>query len=115
MKRGDLVTVAVPGDFGKPRPALVVQSDLFADAPTVTLLLLSSTLRDAPRLRIDVAPDAANGLRLPSQVMVDKVVTVRRERIGAALGRLDEETLAAVTRAMALFLGLAETAQGRAS
>lgn len=107
MRRGDFVTVALPGDFGKPRPALVVQSDLFSEAATVTVLLVSSTLQEAPLLRIPVEPDERNGLRQPSQIMVDKIMTVRRDRIGATIGRLDAERLAAVTRSLAVFLGLA--------
>ncbi|WP_411033151.1 type II toxin-antitoxin system PemK/MazF family toxin [Shinella sp. BYT-45] len=110
MKRGDLVTVAVPGDFGKPRPALIIQSDLFSQAATVTVLLISSTLQDAPLLRIPVEPEVANGLQRPSQVMVDKIMTIRRDRIGAAIGRLDAETMASVTRSLAVFLGFAERA-----
>jgi len=106
MKRGDLVTVALSGDFGKPRPALIVQADSFAATATVTVLLLSSDLVDAPLIRLTVEPDAANGLRAPSQIMVDKAMTVRRERIGPAFGRLDPETMVAVNRSLALFLGL---------
>lgn len=105
MKRGDLVSVALPGDFGKPRPALVIQSDLFEQTATVTVLLLSSTLADAPLIRLDVAPSAENGLRKLSQIMVDKAMTVRRERLGEPFGRVDEQTMTAVTRSMALFFG----------
>lgn len=107
MRRGDFVTVAMPGDFGKPRPALVIQSDLFAEAATVTVLLVSSTQQDAPLLRIPVVPDAANGLRKPSQVMVDKIMTVRRDKIGETIGILDAETMVSVTRSLAVFLGFA--------
>lgn len=105
MKRGDLVTVALPGDFGKPRPAVVVQSDLFGETATVTVVLLSSTLVNAPLIRLDVLPTAENGLRRPSQMMVDKIMSVRRERIGDPIGRLEEEEMMALTRSMALFLG----------
>ncbi len=107
MRRGDLVTVAIPGDFGKPRPALVIQSDLFADAATVTVLLVSGTFQDAPLLRIPVEPDAVNGLNKPSQIMIDKAMTIRRDKIGKTIGALDAETMAAVTRSLALFLGFA--------
>lgn len=106
MKRGDLVTVAIAGDFGKPRPALIVQADPFELTATVTLLLISSDLVDAPLIRLTVAPDATNGLRLVSQIMVDKAMTVRRDRIGSALGRLDPEMMITVNRSLALFLGL---------
>ena len=107
MRRGDLVTVALQGDFGKPRPALVIQSDRFDTSATVTLLLLSGTLVDAPLFRIAVAPGEANGLRAPSQIMVDKAMTVRRERIGAVIGRLDDDAMVAVERSLALWFGLA--------
>ena len=107
MTRGDLVTVAMPGDFGKPRPALVIQSDLFAQTGTVTVLLLSGTLVDAPLLRPTVHPDQENGLRETSQVMVDKAMSVKRTRIGPVFGRLDDGSMLAVTRSLALFLGLA--------
>ena len=107
MRRGDLVTVAMPGDFGKPRPALVIQSDQFDETATVTVLLLSATLVDAPLLRPTVQPTAGNGLRKPSQVMVDKAMTIRRDKLGPAFGHLDDEALLSVTRSLAVFLGLA--------
>jgi mRNA interferase MazF len=107
MRRGDLATVAIPGDFGKPRPALVIQSDQFADAATVTVLLLSGTLVEAPLIRVGVEPSPENGLRKRSQVMVDKAMTVKRDKLGEPFGRLDDETMVAVNRALALFLGFA--------
>jgi mRNA interferase MazF len=106
--RGDLVTVAVSGDFGKPRPALIVQADAFADHATVTVLLLSSALIDAPLLRFTVAPDATNGLRVPSQIMIDKAMTVMRVKIRQAFGRLSAEALLEVERRLAVFLGIAK-------
>lgn len=105
MRRGDLVTVAMPGDFGKPRPALVIQSDQFSETATITVLLLSGTLVDAPLIRLDVEPSPENGLRKRSQVMIDKTMSVRRDRIGEPFGRLDDGTMIAVTRLTALFLG----------
>ncbi len=107
MRRGDLVPVAIPGDFGKPRPALVIQSDRFDDTATVTVLLVSGTLVDAPLIRLDVEPSPENGLRKRSQVMVDKAMTVKRDKLGEPFGRLDEGTMVAVTRSLALFLGFA--------
>ena len=106
MKRGELVTVALAGDFGKPRPALIVQADPFEATATVTVLLISSDLVDAPLIRLAVEPDTTNGLRLASQIMVDKAMTVRRDRIGPVFGRLDPEMMIAVNRSLALFLGL---------
>jgi len=107
MKRGDLVTVALSGDFGKPRPALIIQSDSFDATDTVTLVLISGTLIDAPLLRLTVRPDPENGLQKPSQIMIDKAMTVRRDRIGKRFGRLSEDEMLSVTRSIALFLGIA--------
>lgn len=107
MKRGDLVTVAMPGDFGKPRPALVIQSDRFEETGTLTVLLISSMLVAAPLIRVPVRPTPQNGLRKPSQVMIDKAMSIRRERLGAPFGRIDDETMLEVTRSLAVFLGFA--------
>jgi mRNA interferase MazF len=105
--RGDLVTVTAPGDYGKPRPALVVQSDLFDELPSVTLCLITSDLRDTPIFRITVDPSSGNGLQRISQVQVDKLMTVARERIGGVIGRLDDASLLKVNRSLAVFLGIA--------
>jgi mRNA interferase MazF len=85
MKRGDLVTIALQGDFGKPKPALIVQSDLFDEHPSVTILPVTSELRETPLFRIRVAPNAVNGLQKTSDITVDKMQTLPRERIGDAL------------------------------
>ena len=107
MRRGDLVVVAAPGDYGNPRPALVVQSDLFDEHPSVTLCLVTSTLRDTPIFRITVEPSPENGLQRLSQVQVDKTFTIARERIGKVIGRLDDGTMLKVSRSLAVFLGIA--------
>jgi len=107
MRRGDVVTVAVSGDYGKPRPALVIQSDLFEELPSVTLCLVASELRAAPIFRITVDPSPDNGLRSVSQIQVDKVLTVARERIGGTIGRLDDETMLKVNCSLAVFVGIA--------
>ena len=107
MKRGDFVTVALQGDFGKPRPALVVQADQFDAHATATVLLVSSTLIDAPLFRITVQPDEANGLRKPSQIMVDKAMTVRRDKLGTPFGTASDEVMLEVSRCLAVFLGIA--------
>jgi len=107
MRRGDLVTVALQGDLGKPRPALVIQSDLFDTHSSITILPVTSELRDAPLFRIAVNPSELNGLTKPSQVMVDKPQSIAREKVGAVIGRLDDETMLAVNRALAVFLGFA--------
>jgi mRNA interferase MazF len=107
MKRGSVVTIALQGDYGKPRPALVVQSDYFMEHPSVTVLPITSDLRPAPLFRIDVEPDAANGLLKTSQIMVDKAQTVPSEKIGKVIGNLDDATMMAVNRALALWFGFA--------
>ncbi|EIC21259.1 MULTISPECIES: type II toxin-antitoxin system PemK/MazF family toxin [Thiorhodovibrio] len=106
--RGDFVTVAMQGDFGKPRPALVIQADQFSEHGTVTLLPLTSALVDAPLLRITIDPSPENGLQKPSQVMLDKAVTVRRDKIGAVFGRIDANAMVEVDRCLAVFLGIAK-------
>lgn len=105
MRRGDVVTVSLPGDYGKPRPALVIQSDLFDDHPSLTVLPITSYLVDAPLLRIGIGP--GSGLDRASQIQIDKPQTPRRERIGSVIGRADNATLRAVNRALTVFLGLA--------
>ena len=107
-RRGDLVTIALSGDFGKPRPALILQADQFTGTATVTVLLVSSTLVEAPLLRVTVHPNAENGLRRPSQVMVDKAMTVKREKLGQVFGRIDSEALLQIERCLAVFLGIAK-------
>jgi mRNA interferase MazF len=107
VKRGDLITVALQGDFGKPRPALVVQSDKFNDAhATVTVLLVSSEQVDAPLFRISLQPDAKNKLDKPCQILVDKAMTIKRSRLDAAFGSANDEVMLAVNRALAVFLGI---------
>ena len=108
MRRGDFVTIAMQGDFGKPRPALVIQADQFDEHATVTVLPVTSTLVAAPLLRIKVQPDAENGLQKPSQVMVDKTVTITRDRVGPTFGRIDGDAMVEVERCLAVFLGIAK-------
>jgi mRNA interferase MazF len=108
MMRGDFVTIAMQGDFGKPRPALVIQADQFNEHTTVTVLPVTSTLVAAPLLRITVQPNADNGLRRPSQVMVDKATTVKRDKVGQAFGRVNADTLVEIERCLAVFLGIAK-------
>jgi mRNA interferase MazF len=106
--RGDLVAVAMQGDFGKPRPALVMQADPFDGHPSVAVLPVTSTLLDAPLLRITVLPSPLNGLQTISQVMVDKTLTVRKDKVGPAFGRLEPDRLVEVERCLAVFLGIAK-------
>jgi len=107
VKRGDLVTAVTPGAYGKPRPYLVVQADVFTPThDSVTLAPLTSTLVGAPLFRITVDPTPANRLHSVSQVMVDKLVTVPRSKLGPVIGALDAEVLPRVNRSLALWLGL---------
>ena len=120
IRRGDFVLAAAPGDYGKPRPMLVVQSDLFAGLPSISVCplrrlrsrsrisVLTSLLRnDAGLLRIAVDPDAANGLRKSSQIAIDKMTALPKTRFGEVIGRADDALMLQVTRALAVFLAIA--------
>ena len=107
MKRGDVIIVVVPGDYGKPRPAVVVQTDLVNDThSSIVVCPVTSHLQDAELFRLTVEPSADNGLRKPSQIMVDKIVAVRRDRIRDAIGKLDEEMMIRLKRSLAFWLGI---------
>lgn len=106
MKRGDLVTVAPPGSYGKPRPALVVQTDLLDGHSSVLVALVTSTLVDAPLFRLGVSPSDSNGLKLESQVMADRIMALPREKIGPVIGSVDDATMLRVNRAVAFVMGL---------
>lgn len=109
MRRGDIVTVAPPGDYGKPRPAVIIQGDaLNREEPRSTIVaLMTSTLRDAPLLRLTIEPTIDNGLRKVSQVQTNRIVTVRAEKIGQVLGRLSDQQIVELNRLLALSIGLA--------
>jgi len=108
MKRGDLVIVSAPGDYGKPRPAVIIQSDIFNEThASIVVCLVTSDRQDAPLFRIDVQPSETTGLKMASQIMVDKIVALRRERIDQHIGRINDETLIRLNRSLALFIGLA--------
>lgn len=107
MTRGDLVTVAARGHYaGKPRSALIVQSDVFAELGSVAVCLLTSERIDAPLFRLDLETDTTR-LERRCQVMIDKIVTVPRSAIGSRIGVLERDDLLRVDRALALFLGIA--------
>ena len=107
--RGDFVSILNDqGDFGKPRPALVIQADQFNMHASVTVLPITSTLVAAPLLRISVLPTTENGLQKPSQIMIDKAITIKRDKIGQTIGRIDSNTLVEVERCLAVFLGIAK-------
>ena len=111
MQRGDLVTVTVAatGDYGKPRPAVIVQTDAFPEShASVVVCQLTSELADAPDFRVTIDPKPENGLRVTSQVMADKPVIIRRERIGQKIGRLGNQDMARLSAALAFVLGLAD-------
>jgi mRNA interferase MazF len=108
MNRGDLLTVALPGDYGKPRPALVIQSDLMHRLQSVTLLPLTSERTDnADDFRVKIQPTISNGLREISYVMVDKAGTIKRAKAGPVIGHISDGEMAAVMRAFAVFCGFA--------
>ncbi len=106
VKRGDIVAIALSGDYGKPRPALVLQADVFGTLPSVTVLPMTSEQHDEHLVRVMVRPDDRNGLRNVSRVMVDKASTVPRSKVGGFFGRLDGATLKTVEMALSKFLGL---------
>ncbi len=105
MQRGELVTVSLQGEYGKPRPALIVQSGLLADLESVVLCPVTSDLRNAA-FRVTVEPNPANGLSALSQVMVDKLSTLPRTKISEPFGRLDDERMKAIDRALLLVVGV---------
>jgi mRNA interferase MazF len=107
VNRGDVVVAALAGDAGKPRPWIVLRGDRFAEHSRVTLLPLTSELRAEPILRVDVAPSAGNGLRVPSQAMVDRSVSVSVRRVGSIIGRLEPATMRAINTAVLVYLGFA--------
>ena len=108
MKRGTLVLVRMKGDYsGKPRPAVVVQSDLFNHThPSITVCPITSQRVDAPLFRVSITPAASNGLKKPSQVMADKIFSVRRENIGGEIGILDGESMLHIEQALRTWLQL---------
>ena len=108
MKRGDVVTVATGGGFGgKPRPALVLQSDSHMTLTTVVVALLTSDLAETPLTRTLFQPDATNHLREPSRLMIDILVTVRLTDVGTIIGQFSPADMARAERALMVFLGMA--------
>ncbi|HKR46988.1 MAG TPA: type II toxin-antitoxin system PemK/MazF family toxin [Paraburkholderia sp.] len=109
MRRGDVVTVAATGDYGKPRPAVVVQTDaLPIEHASVVVCQMTSDCSDAPDFRVTIEPSEKNGLRVRSQVMADKPVSIRRERVGRKIGSLDDDDVVRVNIALAFIMGLAD-------
>ena len=109
MRRGDVVVVAAVGDYGKPRPAVVVQTNAFPEThPSVVICQMTSDVVDALDFRIMIEPNQENGLRTRSQIMADKPVTVRRERIGQLVGHLADADVGRLNIALAFVMGLAD-------
>jgi mRNA interferase MazF len=109
MRRGDVVTVAAAGDYGKPRPAVIVQTDaLPIEHASVVVCQMTSECSAAPDFRVTIEPSQNNGLRVISQVMADKPVTIRRERIGRKIGHLDDKDISRLNIALAFVVGLAD-------
>ena len=107
MKRGEIWTVSAAGYAGKPRPAVIVQDDRFDATASVTVCVFTTDETEAPLFRLPVAPSERNGLRSVSRLMVDKLTTVSRKSLGKRLGRLDDEHVVRLNRAILVFLGLA--------
>lgn len=108
VKRGDLVTVSAQGDYGKPRPAIVIQSNFLNAADSVLVVLLTSTIADAPFYRLTVEPTAENGLKVVSQVMVDKVMAYTRAKCGLIIGHLSDAEMLALNNMLSVMIGLAD-------
>jgi mRNA interferase MazF len=107
VQRGDLVTIALSGDFGKPRPALVIQTDHLPDTDSVLVCLVTTTTRAAPLFRFSLPANNETGLAEPSQVMVDKIMAVQRNRCGARIGKVDAASMLALNRLLAFVVGVA--------
>lgn len=114
MKRGEIWTISGGPDYaGKPRPCVILQDDCFDSTKSVTICIFTTNPADAPLFRLIVEPDEENGLRAPSRLMVDKITTVPKEKLGSRVGRLSDEDILRLNRAMVVFLGLATTPNAR--
>ncbi|MEX2649110.1 MAG: type II toxin-antitoxin system PemK/MazF family toxin [Alphaproteobacteria bacterium] len=107
MKRGEVWTVSGAGYAGKPRPAVIVQGDRFDATTSLTICPFTSDTVDVPLFRVAIEPSERNGLQVASRLMVDKITTVRRKRLGRRIGRLGDAEMTALNRAIMVFLGLA--------
>lgn len=110
MKRGDISIVAIPGDYGKPRPAVIVQSDLLTreGARSVIICAITSDLRQGEAFRILVEPTPETGLKKISHIMADKIFTLPREKVENIVGKISDDTLIDLNRSLALVIGLAQ-------
>jgi mRNA interferase MazF len=107
VKRGDVVLMVVPSELGRPRPGVIVQADEFKDLTTIFVCPISSYVQDNLPLRPTIEAKPSSGLRLRSQIMTDKMVALRRDRVRRVIGRLDSETAQQLDRALLVVLGLA--------
>jgi len=108
VKRGEVWTASAGiGYVEKPRPVVIVQDDRFSGTASISLCAFTTDSTDAPLFRLLVEPSPENGLQASSRLMVDKVATVTRDKLGQRLGRLSDEDLLRLNRALLLFLGLA--------
>ncbi|MEO8557560.1 MAG: type II toxin-antitoxin system PemK/MazF family toxin [Rhodospirillales bacterium] len=108
MKRGEIWTIAGGKDYaGKPRPAVVVQDDTFEKIDSITVCAFTTDVIDAPIFRLPIRPSERNGLRVSNQLMVDKITTVAKSKVGIRVGRLDDEDMVRLNQAIAVFFGLA--------
>lgn len=115
MRRGDIHTVAGGKDYaGKPRPVVVVQDDNFDATDSITICAFTTDETEAPLFRLPVAPNERNALRTPCQLMVDKITTVPKSKVGARIGRLDDDDIVRLNQAMLVFLGLAVSPRAKA-
>ena len=108
MRRGEVWTASGGKHYaGKPRPVLIIQDDVFDSTASITVCPLTTDIVDIPLLRIHLEPDSANGLSAPSRIMVDKVTTMPKAKLGERIGRLSDTDLVALSRSLFVFLGLA--------
>ena len=108
MKRGDLVVVSAPGGYGKPRPAVIIQSDQLMCTDSVLVALVTRALVDAPIFRLPLEPSPDNGLKVASQIMMDKIVALPRSICGGVIGRLSGQDILALNALLAVTVGLAD-------
>lgn len=114
MRRGEIWTVSGGKDYaGKPRPVVIVQDDSFDATNSITICAFTTDETEAPLFRLPIQPNARNGLNAPCRLMVDKITTVSKSKIGARIGRLDDEDIVRLNQAVLVFLGLAVSSRAK--
>ena len=114
MKRGDIWTVSGGADYaGKPRPVVIVQDDAFDATMSITVCAFTTDETEAPLFRLLIVPNGRNGLRNPSRLMVDKITTVPKSKLGSLVGRLDDSDLVRLNQAILVFLGCAASLKAK--